>query len=285
MKHIGRISLAAFFVIANLVGCSTLHEKQGEWIFRPAQGSWGATSTFAERLQEDWIQFDSEVTGRKTRLHLVIDRPSGKETNMSTKPVMLYLHGARWNVSGSVFRIQRMRELGFTVVAVDYRGFGKSDQETPSEAKAYEDAAQAWQYLRKQFPNAPRFIFGHSLGGAIAVDLAHKVNDEVGTIVEGTFTSIPDVVGTTQWGWVPLKWLITQRFNVQHKIAKIGSPLIVVHGTNDRVIPIQLGQALYEAAHSPKRWVAVDGGSHHNTNSVGQSQYRTVLKELFPKWF
>jgi uncharacterized protein len=193
----------------------------------------------------------------------------------------MYLHGARWNVTGSAYRIQRMQALGFSVLAVDYRGFGKTSQDTPSEEMAYEDAHAAWQWLAKQHPNTPRFIFGHSLGGAVAIELATQVNDERGTIVEGTFTSIPDVYKTMKWGWLPLGGLITQRFESVAKVARIGSPLLVVHGEQDRLIAPELGRKLFDAAAEPKRFVLVEGGSHHNTNSVGQGAYRQALRDLF----
>eukprot|EP01031_Cornospumella_fuschlensis_P014633 gene14633-17878_t len=146
---------------------------------------------------------------------------------------------------------------------------------------AYEDARAAWDWLAQQHPDKPRYIFGHSLGGAIAIDLAANVNDERGTIVEGTFTSIPDVVSSTQWGWLPVGPLITQRFEAVNKVARIGSPLLVVHGAKDRLIQPELGRRLFDAATGAKEFVLVEGGSHHNTNSVGQSQYRAALAQLF----
>ena len=196
-------------------------------------------------------------------------------------PVLLYLHGARWNVEGSSARIRRMQELGFSVLAIDYRGFGKSSKALPSEAFAYEDARAAWDWLAAKYPERPRYIFGHSLGGAIAIELASQVNDESGTIVEGTFTSIPDVFGSFKWGWLPLGPLITQRFEAASKVAHIGSPLLVVHGTDDATIQPELGRRLFDAAVSPKALVMVMGGSHYNTNAVGQADYRRALAELF----
>ena len=102
-----------------------------------------------------------------------------------------------------------------------------------------------------------------------------------GTIVEGTFTSIPDVVSTFKWGWLPVSPLITQRFESIRKVADIGSPLLVVHGSDDSLIRPALGRQLYEAAREPKQFVLVEGGSHHNTNSVGQRQYREAVASLF----
>ncbi|TAG28647.1 MAG: alpha/beta fold hydrolase [Burkholderiales bacterium] len=274
-KNFFRLTLAALLSTALFAGCATLHEKQGQWIFSPTDRTWGNTVELASGMDEAFVQFDSKETGKPTKLHLLING------NDADKPVLLYLHGARWNVVGSAWRIERMRELGFNVVALDYRGFGKSDADAPSEDKAYEDALAAWDWMAKKYPQQQRFIFGHSLGGAIAIDLASKVSDERGTMVEGTFTSIPDVFSTLKWGWLPVGWLISQRFDSEKKVAKIGSPLLVVHGSEDRVISPSLGQRLYDAAASPKRFELVQGGSHHNTNSIGQAQYRSAIKALF----
>ena len=277
MKRLIALLLASLGLLA---GCATLDEKQRQWIFQPSDRSWSGGSLAAEDMDDVWIEFTSAETGEPVRLH-GLWHPHPDLRQRTDAPVLLYLHGARWNVTGSAFRIRRMQELGFSVLAVDYRGFGKSTPQLPSETLAAEDARAAWDWLGKTYPGRPRYIFGHSLGGAIAIELARQVPDERGTLVEGTFTSIPDVVSTFRWGWLPLSPLITQRFESVRKVADIGSPLLVVHGSEDRLIKPELGQKLFEAARGPKAFVLVEGGSHHNTNSVGQPQYRQALAELF----
>ena len=276
-----RLAATLVVTVSGLIGCAALDTKQGEWIFNPSDRSWGDSSEMAGRMNEAYIEFASDVTGKPAKLHTLIDLASKDKAVNASAPVLLYLHGARWNVAGSAYRIQRMQELGFTVVAPDYRGFGKTSSETPSEKMAFEDAMAAWKWVAEKYPNQPRYIFGHSLGGAIAIDLASKVTDEAGTIVEGTFTSIPDVVATMRWGWLPVSPLITQRFESWRKVASIGSPLLVVHGANDSTIKPELGRKLFKAAAEPKKFVLVEGGSHHNTNSVGQGAYRKALAEMF----
>jgi hypothetical protein len=273
------LSAAAAALAAGLtVGCATLDERQRQWIFQPGDRSWGGSAWQAEGMQDVWIAFDSEVTGKPTRLH-GLWLPA--EQRPEQAPVLLYLHGAKWNVAGSAPRIRRMQELGFSVLAVDYRGFGKSGRELPSEDMAYEDARQAWDWLARQYPGRQRYVFGHSLGGAVAIDLASKVQDEHGVIVEGTFTSIPDVASSMKWGWLPIGPLITQRFESVRKVAKVDSPLLVVHGANDALIDASLGRRLYEAATGRKHFVLVEGGSHFSTMSVGFAQYREALAQLF----
>ena len=277
MKRLFALLLAT---LAMLAGCATLDEQQRAWIFQPSDRSWAGGTHAAESMENVWIEFTSEGRDAPVKLHGLWAQ-NENFTERTDAPVMLYLHGARYNVTGSAFRAQRMQELGFSVLAIDYRGFGKSTNELPSEAKAYEDARAAWDWLGKKYPGRPRYIFGHSLGGAIAIELAARVQDEAGTVVEGTFTSIPDVVSTFKWGWLPVSLLITQRFEAVKRVADIGSPLLVVHGGADRLIQPELGRKLYEAATGRKAFVLVEGGSHHNTNSVGQVQYRTALAELF----
>jgi alpha-beta hydrolase superfamily lysophospholipase len=270
--------LLAFLAMALTMGCSTLDERQRAWIFQPSDRSWGGTAELARGMDDVWIEFESQVSGQAAKLH-GLWLPA--EDGAADGPVMLYLHGARWNVAGSAHRVRRMQELGFSVLAIDYRGFGKSTPALPSEDMAYEDAKAAWDWLAAKYPQRPRYIFGHSLGGAVAIDLAARVQDERGVIVEGTFTSIPDVASSMKWGWLPVGPLITQRFESVKKVAKVGAPLLVVHGERDNLIKSKLGRKLYEAAQGRKLFLLVEGGSHYSTMSMGLSKYREALADLF----
>ena len=266
----------AVAVPLGLGGCATLDQKQREWVFQPSKQSWWGGAAAAEGMQDVWIEFASQESGDAVKLH-GLWLPQAR----ADAPLLLYLHGARWDVRSSAQRMRRMHELGFAVLGIDYRGFGRSTDTLPSEAMAYEDARAAWDWLGREHPRLPRYVFGHSLGSAIAVQLASQVDDESGVLVEGAFTSLPDVVGSFKWGWLPVGPLITQRFDAASRVDKLGSPLLVVHGSGDRLIPPALGRKLYERALEPKRFVLVEGGSHHNTNAVGQAQYREAVGELF----
>jgi uncharacterized protein len=271
-----RWAFALLFVLATLGGCATLDQQQRKWIFQPVKQTWWAGEAAASGMQDVWIEFQSRVSGEPVRLHGLWHQNENAEA-----PVLLYLHGARWDVTGSAARVRRMQALGFSVLAIDYRGFGRSSDALPSEESAYEDATRAWDWLREQHGDKPRFLFGHSLGSAVAVHLASEVADARGLIVEGAFTSIPDVFKTLRFGWLPLQGLITQRFDAAARIARVRVPVLVVHGSEDRLIRPELGRALFERAPGPKRFELIEGGSHHNTNAVGQAQYRQALRELF----
>jgi uncharacterized protein len=278
-----RVIAGALLVLLGLglqMGCTSLDEHQRGWIFQPGDRTWGGGLAAAQGMEDVWIDYDSRLVegqpAEPVKLHgLWLPQAD------ASAPVLLYLHGARYDVRGSAPRMRRMHELGFSVLGIDYRGFGRSTKGLPSEQMAAEDAHAAWSWLVTQHPQARRFIFGHSLGGAIAVQLATEVSDETGLIVEGSFTSIADVVSTFRWGWLPVSPFITQRFDAVSRVAEVGSPLLVVHGSDDSLIPPMLGQGLYDRAREPKRFVLVEGGSHHSTNAVGQRQYRQALSEMF----
>jgi alpha-beta hydrolase superfamily lysophospholipase len=107
--------------------------------------------------------------------------------------VLLYLHGNGINMGAAVANAHQFHQLGFSVLLIDYRGYGRSEGSFPTETRVYQDAVTAWDYLVKQRQIQPSqiFLFGHSLGGAIAIDLAVQHPDAAGLIVESSFTSMP----------------------------------------------------------------------------------------------
>ena len=195
--------------------------------------------------------------------------------------VVLYLHGARWNLTGSVTRIERWRKLGFAVFAVDYRGFGRSANVAPTEKYAYEDAEAAWEYMSRMAPDRPRYIVGHSLGGAIATELARRHPEAAGLVLEATFTSVRDMIDQSAWGFLPVGLILTQEFDTLSKIGEVKMPVMISHGTRDSIVPFAMGERLYEAAPAPKRFVKVEGAGHHNLSGAAFDEYRAAISELF----
>ncbi|OZI31445.1 alpha/beta hydrolase [Bordetella genomosp. 10] len=197
---------------------------------------------------------------------------------------VLYLHGARWNLNGSAFRMTRWTELGYSVLAIDYRGFGQSTPLLPSEASAGVDAAAALRELARRQPDpGRRFIYGHSLGGAIAIDLATRQGTPpfAGLIVESSFTSIDAMLRTLKWGRLPgAGLLVTQPFDSVDKIARLRTPVLFIHGTADTVIPSTMSDQLYAAVHDVapplKRLVKIEGASHSGAVRSGARYDRAV---------
>ena len=197
----------------------------------------------------------------------------------------------RWNLTGQLFRIQQLRALGFSVLAIDYRGFGKSQGNLPSEASVYEDARIAWKRLEVLQPDpARRLIYGHSLGGAVAVDLAAELGQKAakdgsivparGLVIESTFTSLGDVATVMANTTLPVRWLLSQKFDSIDKIHEINMPLLVVHGSADRYVPPRFSEQLFNAAQEPKRLLLVPGATHNNSMSLAGRSYRQALDAL-----
>ena len=255
-----------------LCGCAVLESKQSEWIFRPVRDNWRGYQGLPAGTEEVWLNVPGAgKEASEERIHAWwAPQPD------PNAPVVLYLHGSRWNLTGSSFRIERWRAMGFSVFAIDYRGFGQSSGEIPTEANAYEDAAIAWDWLKAKVPDASkRYLYGHSLGGAVAIDLATKLkaDEAAGLIMEATFTSVPDVVSASKFGWIPMGFLITQRFASFEKIGKVTLPKLFLHGTADTIVPHEMSDELFRLASEPKRLVKFEGASHSGSSWAAPREY------------
>lgn len=201
-------------------------------------------------------------------------------------PTVLFLHGARRNLAGSVARIERWRALGFHVLAIDYRGFGRSSPLLPSEETALEDARAAFDELMRREPDAnKRFLYGYSLGGALAIALAAERDGIAGVVVESSFTSIGDIVRHSKWGWVPgLTWLVTQPFDSAARIRQVNEPLLFIHGTEDRIVPHTMSDRLFAAAAAVppqfKRVVKIEGARHYGALWAGGDAYERAVRDF-----
>jgi fermentation-respiration switch protein FrsA (DUF1100 family) len=276
-----RALVAVVLVAVMASGCATLEETERELTFRVAKGeaSWYAGAPAG--VQDVWLP----VGDRQQRIHAWWWPDADP-----TAPVIFYLHGVRWNLTGNLRRIEQLRSFGFSVFAIDYRGFGKSDGELPSEAMCYEDARAGWTWLAQRQPDAARrFIYGHSLGGAVAIDLAASLARGEpgrgpaagGLIVESTFTTLADVAAELSWTWLPTNLILTQKFDSIDKIREVDVPVLVVHGAGDRFVPSKFSQALYQAARGPKKLLLIENGTHNNSMWMGADEYQHALAELF----
>ncbi len=273
-----RILLAALVAVLTIAGCASLDTAQRKAIFRVEEGAprWSREAPAGTEV------FDLKLGGETVRAWYLPAARAGA-------PTLLYLHGARWNLNGSVFRIERWQQMGFNVLAIDYRGFGASSPRVPSEASAYEDARRAFEELKRREPRAEqRYVYGHSLGGAIAIDLATRRETQgefAGLIVEASFTRIADLVREFKWGWVPgLSLLITQDFDSLAKVRELTKPVLFIHGTLDGVVPYRMSEQLYAAAQkvpdTARQLLIVDGGNHSGFATMGNTQYRSTVERF-----
>lgn len=275
------IVTAGVVAVLGVAGCAELAHKERELVFRvvPGEASWYAG------LPDGVCEIDIPVADGQ-RIHAW-----WWAAERGRAPAVLYFHGSRWNLTGQLTRIRQLHDFGFSVLAIDYRGFGRSDGGVPSEDSVYEDARAAWRQFAELVPDPrQRFIYGHSLGGAVAVDLAAELDHAIsagdpeparGLIVESSFTTLVDVAKALSYAWLPVQWVIAEKFDTLGKISDVKMPVLFVHGGADRLIPARFSQALYDAARAPKRLLVVEGASHNNSMRVGGDEYRDALWALF----
>lgn len=182
-------------------------------------------------------------------------------------PVMLYFHHNAANIGANVSQALQFHEMGLSVFLFDYRGFGQSEGDFPTEAQVYEDAAAVWAYLTKVLKIAPEdiVIYGHSVGGAIAIDLATKHPEAAALIVQSTFTSMRDMTKRFGLYWLlPIERLLKQRFESLEKMSSVRMPVLILTGTNDIQIPVSMGERLCSAAQNCRQLIVIEGGGHDN---------------------
>lgn len=197
--------------------------------------------------------------------------------------VLLYLHGNTLNIAANLYAATGYYKAGFSVLLIDYRGFGKSEGSFPNEARVYEDAETAWNYLVKQrkISSNQIYIYGHSLGGAIAIDLAVKCPDAAGLIVESTFTSVSEVIAARKlFPFFPVDLILTQQFDSLQKVPKLKIPILIIHGTEDETIPVWMSQTLYASAPQPKELILVSGANHNNVGEISPLQYTKAVQSF-----
>lgn len=175
---------------------------------------------------------------------------------------LLYLHGNAGNVTSSALPqfYKRWHALGVNLLAIDYRGFGESESRAPDEQGTYADARAAYEWLRttRNVPAERIVIYGHSLGAGVATELALRVQ-AAGLILEGAFTSVPDI-GAELYPYLPVRWFASQRFANIEKIGRVAMPKLLLHASDDSIVPYAHGQRLFAAASVPKEWVELKGG-------------------------
>jgi fermentation-respiration switch protein FrsA (DUF1100 family) len=176
---------------------------------------------------------------------------------------LLYCHGNAGNLSDRGLVVRYMGPaLRESVLIVDYPGYGRSAG-TPTEAGCYAAADAAYDYLTgtRRVPPEQVVLYGESLGGGVVVDLASR-RPHRGLVLVSTFTTIPDV-GQRLFPWLPVRWVMRNRFDSLAKIGRCRGPVFVVHGTADGLVPVAMGRRLFEAANEPKAFFPVEGAGHN----------------------
>ncbi len=198
---------------------------------------------------------------------------------------LIYFHGAGLNIGFNVTQAFWLRQMGFNVLLMEYRGYGLSERRFPTEASLYQDAETTLAYLtgKKQIEENTIYVYGHSLGGAIAIELASHHPNLAGVIVHNSFTSMSEMVARSSYArWFPVQWILTQRFESLQKVSRLHVPILLIHAKGDPLIPVEMGKRLFKAARSlRKELVLVDTNVHDNAAAVYKDAHHLVRIKLF----
>jgi len=188
----------------------------------------------------------------------------------------LVCHGNGGNISHRLDLCRALLQTGASVFVFDYRGYGRSGGR-PGEEGTYRDAQAACQWLRqKGFPGGNIVVFGESLGGGVASELA--LRESLGGIVlQGAFTSIPEI-GAELYPWLPVRWINTIKYDTRSKLLRLKIPVLVMHGRADDLIPFHHAERNFAAANAPKLFCEVRGA--HNETPWEQPEFRQALEQF-----
>lgn len=176
-----------------------------------------------------------------------------------------------------------LRQLGFSVLMFDYRGYGLSKGNFPNELQVYQDSQAAWNYLQnvRQIPPEQIMIYGESLGGAIALDLALRQPEAVGLVLQSSFTSMVEAIRHRKIFQIfPVSLLLTERFDSLSKVRSLRVPVLFLHGSEDSVVPAEMSQQLYEASAEPKQLFLISGADHVRIYQPGDQSYLKAIQRF-----
>ena len=252
--------------------CVALYFYQTKLVFYPAR----EFAITPSQLQLPYEDVYINVTA-KERIHGWYFAANNSDNGLKAS-VVLFCHGNAGNISHRLETAELVLHLGASILLFDYRGYGKSDG-SPSEDNVYTDAEACYNWLVENRGLKPEqiILFGRSLGGAVAIELARRVKCG-GLVVESSFTSAAEM-GKRMFPLFPIKYLLRYKFDSIRKIGFLTCPVLVTHSPDDELIPFEMGQQLFTAANETKRFVTLRGG-HNEREYLADSIYTKALYDL-----
>ena len=254
---------------AYLVLVAVVWAVQDQLIYYPNMGREIATTPSARGVPYDDLTISTE-DGEKLNVWWV---PAA-----NSRGAVALFHGNAGNISHRIEYALMFRELGYSTLLVEYRGYGKSSGK-PSEAGMYRDADAAWRWLTQTrgVPAKDVVLFGESLGGGVASWLAARHAPKA-LVLASTFTSAVDL-GAEIYGFLPVRLVSRFKYATLERLPQVRSPVLVMHSRDDEIIPYSHGRRLYEAANAPKAFVDLAGG--HNSGFVyTRNEWVAALREF-----
>ncbi|OZH52309.1 phospholipase [Hydrocoleum sp. CS-953] len=262
-------------VIAYVAICIFLVLVQQRFIFFPSSVIEITPENINLSYQDVWLSA-FQKKGKLERIHGWWIPANSYRSDFPN--VVLYFHGNGVNIGANVEQAYKFHKLGFDVLLIDYRGYGRSTGNFPSEAQIYQDIEIVWNYLVNQRQINPQniLVYGHSLGGAIAIELATRHPQMAGLIIQSSFTSMQSMVNYEGgiYKFFPIKLLLHQKFDSISKLRKLDIPICLVHGKEDMSVPAYMSEQLFAVSPAEiKDLYIVPGADHNNVAGIAGDEY------------
>ncbi|MBI4358274.1 MAG: alpha/beta hydrolase [Candidatus Omnitrophica bacterium] len=186
---------------------------------------------------------------------------------------LLFFHGNADNISIRLPKAKEWVERGISVLLLDYRGYGKSEGKIDQGVNLYQDAEAAVRWLKenKNFDPSQLILYGESIGAYPAIELAVRQKFRA-VILEAPFTSIKELA-KKHYGLAPDFFLKDFLMDNESKISELKSPLFILHGGDDEIVPVEMGRRLFEKAPAPKEFFAIQGAHHNDISLIGGTDF------------
>ena len=191
------------------------------------------------------------------------------------RPYIVVLHGNAGNITNRAYRFQFLIDKGYSVLLVSYRGYGANPGQ-PTESDLISDSSLVLEWLLKQegISSKDVVLFGESLGSGVAIALAAQYPVK-GLIFDGAHSSIAEV-GQSAYPFIPVRWLLKDKWNSLSRIQKVKAPTLFIHSKKDSIVPFRYAQKLFQAANEPKKHIWLEHSGHNDNLEV-----ESVRKSIF----
>lgn len=262
LKMIMLLRFVTYLILAYCIAVIALYCLQRKMMYFPSQKMVSPEEAGVPEMQEVIL-----MTPDKLALKSWYAPP--RESKAGDSFTIVYFHG---NAGGIADRAQKIRpylEHGYGILLVEYRGYS-GNKGVPNEHGLYNDGRAALSFLSSKGVVPKRVvIIGESLGTGVAVQMATELS--IGALVlEAPFTSTVDVAEDIYW-FVPVKWLMKDRFESVSKIDKVSAPVLIIHGGQDTIIPIELAEILFSKANDPKEALYIAEAGHNDLTRFGST--------------
>ncbi len=259
-----KIKYVIYICLMFLIGCEAIVNRMA---FFPTVTKSVAVENIPAGVKEIYL-----VTEDKVRLQCFL------VSNSSAKNIVIYFHGNAGNIYDRIPELIDLAKTGLNVLGVGYRGYGKSTGK-PSEKGIYEDGVASLKYVMETLGYSPDkiFICGRSLGTVVALNISMK-KKLAGIILVTPMTSGKEMARSHGFG--PLAMLAGDAFNNLKKLPEIVSPVLIIHGDKDEVVPWAMGEQIFELLQTSKKMVTIKGGFHNDLELVNPALYSNAIAEF-----